>query len=92
MTRRRATRSRRDGGFAVVIVLLAIGIAGVVLASLQISALRQAMSGRESVAKVRAKWGARAGLEAVIARMANATQSPSESSGYTLYDSLVQVS
>jgi DNA uptake protein ComE-like DNA-binding protein len=75
-----------------VIVLLAIGIAGVVLASLQISALRQAMSGRESVAKVRAKWGARAGLEAVIARMANATQSPSESSGYALYDNLVQVS
>lgn len=83
---------RRDGGFAVVIVLLAIGIASVVLVSLQVSALRQAMSGRESVAKVRAKWAARAGLEAVIARLGNATQSPSEASGFAVLDDLVEVS
>jgi hypothetical protein len=88
--------SRRSGqsdrGFAVVIVLLAIGIASVVLVSLQVSALRQAMSGRESVAKVRAKWAARAGLEAVIARLGNATQSPSEASGFAVLDDLVEVS
>lgn len=92
----RATRSasgvRARRGFAVVIVLLAIGIASVVLVSLQVSAMRQAMSGRESAARVRAKWAARAGLEAVIARLANATQSPSETSGYAVADDLVEVS
>lgn len=92
------TRARSGGsgsnrrGFAVVIVLLAVGIAAVVLVSLQVSALRQAMSGREEVAKTRAKWAARAGLEAVIARLGNATQSPSDASGYAVYDKLVEVS
>lgn len=74
------------------IVLLAIGIAAVVLVSLQVSALRQAMSGREAAAKVRAKWAARAGLESVIARLENATQSPNDASGFSAYDSMVQVS
>lgn len=92
MISRPRTARCADRGFAVVVVLLAIGIAGVVLVSLQVSALRQAMSGREAVSKVRAKWAARAGLEAVIARLGNATQSPNEASGYGTYDDLIQVS
>ncbi len=89
---RSVRRARGQRGFAVVLVLLAIGIASVVLVSLQVSAMRQAMSGRESAARVKAKWAARAGLEAVIARLASETQSPSESSGYAAMDDMVEVS
>jgi len=89
---RRGSARSGERGFAVVIVLLAIGISAVVLVSLQVSALRQAMSGREEVAKTRAKWAARAGLEAVIARLGNATLSLSDASGYAVYDKLVEVS
>lgn len=91
LARSRGTLPDRRG-FAVVVVLLAVGIAAVVLVSLQVSALRQAMSGREEVAKTKAKWAARAGLEAVISRLGNATQSPSDASGYAVYDKLVEVS
>lgn len=63
-------RSLRDHrAFATLVVLLAVGVATVILVSLQASAFRQASAGRESLARVRAKWAARAGLEATIARL-----------------------
>ncbi len=62
-------RGRRLRGFATLIVLLAVAISTVILLTLQASAFRQAAAGREAVARVRAKWAARAGLEATIARL-----------------------
>lgn len=56
------------GGSATLVVLLAISLAAVVLVSLQSASLTQAAGGREAVARVRAKWAARAGLEATVAR------------------------
>lgn len=50
-------------------MLLAVGVATVILVTLQSSAFRQAAAGRESLAHIRAKWAARAGLEATIARL-----------------------
>ena len=48
---------------ALLIVLFAISIATIVLVSLQSTALRQATHGREALARVRAHWAARAGIE-----------------------------
>ena len=56
------------GGSATLVVLLTISLAAVVLISLQSASLTQAAGGREAVARVRAKWAARAGLEATVAR------------------------
>ena len=55
-------------GSAVLAVLLAIAIAGVVLVSLQGSSFAQAAAGREAVARLHAKWAARAGIESTISR------------------------
>lgn len=55
-------------GSATLVVLLAISLASVVLVSLQAASLAQATSGRDAVARVRAKWSARAGLESTLAR------------------------
>lgn len=55
-------------GSATLVVLLAVSLATVVLVSLQSASLSQAAGGREAVARVRAKWAARAGIEATIAR------------------------
>ncbi|MCW5764526.1 MAG: helix-hairpin-helix domain-containing protein [Phycisphaeraceae bacterium] len=67
-----AARARR--GFATALVLWAVAISSIVLVSLQVSAWRQAAAGREEVARVRAKWAARSGIEAMIARLQSETQ------------------
>ncbi|MEO1130202.1 MAG: hypothetical protein AAFX05_10925 [Planctomycetota bacterium] len=79
-------------GFATVIVLLAIAIATVVLIDLQSSALRQATAGREAVARVRAEWAARAGLESSISVLGNEAELNSENvTAYQVYDALDRV-
>lgn len=65
--RSRTSRSRR--GFAIAIVLWAVAMAALALAAVQMSAARQSTAGRESLARVRAQWAARAGLETVIATL-----------------------
>ncbi|HZW07473.1 MAG TPA: hypothetical protein VFF65_10140 [Phycisphaerales bacterium] len=67
MNRRRPTHARR--GFAIAIVLWAVAMAGLALAAVQMAAARQSTAGREALARVRAQWAARAGLENVIATL-----------------------
>ncbi len=62
--------------FATAIVLWVLAIATVVVAELQSTAFRQAGSGRIAMAQARARWAARAGVEAMIARLAQATIQP----------------
>lgn len=83
-------RSPRDG-FALVLVLMALGSATLILVSLQSSAYRQAMAGRESLARVRAAWAARAGLEATIARLGHDIESEPSGSAYTRVDDMAEV-
>lgn len=72
--------------FATVLVLWAVAISSIVLVSLQSSAWRQTAAGREAIGRVRAKWAARAGIEASIATLAADTLSPSETDAFaTLY-------
>jgi DNA uptake protein ComE-like DNA-binding protein len=59
-------RPRR--GFATLIVLWVVAVAAVVLVSVQRASLGEAVAGREAMARVRAYWAARSGLEAALAR------------------------
>lgn len=84
MTRRR--------GFVLVVVLIAVATSTLLLLSLQAASLRQAGEGREAVARVRAKWAARAGLEATIARLGFAAQNLENASPWSTLDDLAAVS
>lgn len=64
-------RPTTRAGFATIIVLAAIAMSTLVLVRLQSASYRQASAGREAVAATRARWAARAGLEATIARLAH---------------------
>lgn len=92
MSRLCAARARdARGGFALVLVMMALGSATLLLVSLQSSAYRQSMAGREAVARVRASWAARAGLEATIARLGNDIESEPSGSAYTRIDDMAEV-
>lgn len=86
-----SARGAKPRGFAMLIVLSIIVIAAFVLVAVQASALGQAAGGRESMARVRAKWAARAGIEATIARLEEATQNPNTGDAYAALDDLAEV-
>jgi type II secretory pathway component PulK len=81
----------RCHGFATFMVLWAIALLALVLVAIQSSAFRQAAGGREAVARVRAQWAARAGVEATIARLTQDTLSPDVSSATAVYSDLAGV-
>lgn len=60
----------------VVIVLWAIALATIVASAVQLTAYRQAVQGREVLARTQARWAARAGLEDTIAVLADHTFDP----------------
>ena len=67
---------RRARGSVVVVVVWSVAIAAVMVAATQIVTYRQAVVGRESLARVEARWAARAGLEQMIALMEFHTAAP----------------
>lgn len=82
--------SRR--GLALLIVLWAVVIASLVVVAIQATAFSQAAGGRESLARVRAFWAARAGVETMIARLDADTEDPDTSDAFGLYDRLADAS
>jgi DNA uptake protein ComE-like DNA-binding protein len=60
---------RTHRGSVVVVVVWAVAIAAVLVAATQIVTFRQAVVGRETLARVQARWAARAGVEQMIAIM-----------------------
>ncbi len=83
---------RRGGGFAIAMVVWAIGIATLILLALQGSAYAQAASGREAIARVRAFWAARGAVELVINRLQSDTTSQNPSGAADLLASLAEES
>jgi DNA uptake protein ComE-like DNA-binding protein len=83
-------RARRS--FATIIVLVAIGIAALILVTLQAAAWRSTASSRETLGRVRAMWAARAGVESTIAELAFNTTSPDLTNAYTVEDDMAAVS
>jgi type II secretory pathway component PulK len=71
----RSRRCRRRGS-VVLIVLWAIAIAAVIVAATQLIAFRTATMGREAIARVQARWAARAGVEETIAVLEYHTENP----------------
>lgn len=65
----RRQRHRQRPSFALILVIGAMAVSAIVLVALQSAALGDAGSSREAVARVRAYWAARSGLEATIARL-----------------------
>jgi type II secretory pathway component PulK len=70
-----ATAKNRRGS-VLVIVIWAVAIAAAIVAGLQILSFRQAVLGSDAVARVQARWAARAGVETMIAIMEYHTENP----------------
>jgi Type II secretion system (T2SS), protein K len=66
-------------GFATVLVVWVVAVTAIMLVGIQASAFRQAAAGREALARTRAYWAARGGIEATIARLAHDTENPDPS-------------
>jgi len=56
-------------GSVVVVVVWAVAVAAVLVSATQIVTFRQAVVGRETLARVQARWAARAGIEQMVAIM-----------------------
>lgn len=84
--------SIRSRGIATLMVIFAIGAVTLIVVALQSASYRQAAEGRTSAARVRAKWAARAGLEATIARFGHAVEGGSTGSAYSTPRDLAAVS
>jgi type II secretory pathway component PulK len=69
----------------VLVVLWAIAIAAVIVAATQLIAFRTATMGREAIARVQARWAARAGVEETIAVLEYHTESPNPDDALALH-------
>lgn len=75
-------------GFAMLLVMGAIVIAIMTLAIIQSTAFGQAAAGREELARVRAYWAARAGVESAVAQLEFDTQNPQFENAFQLAENL----
>lgn len=90
MTRRTHTTRARPA-FALALVLWAIAMAAIIIVGLEAASYRAASAGRETLARIRATWAARAGIEAVIARLQSETQQTEPVGGTSLLAALATV-
>lgn len=74
--------------FSTLMVLWVVAIAGLILAGVQAHAFGQASAGREALARVRAHWAARSGLELALARTEFDSLNPDTSNAFRLFDDL----
>ncbi|MBU3728496.1 MAG: hypothetical protein FGM37_04515 [Phycisphaerales bacterium] len=79
-------RSRR--GSVLAIVIWSIAICAAVAATVQVLATRQSVMGMESLARVQARWAARAGVETMIAIMEYHTENPDATDALALIKDL----
>ncbi len=86
----RGVHSRRRGS-TLILVLWTMGITTLILLSLQVSAMRQAAAGREAIARVQAKWAARAGVEECIAYLAWEVENAEDSDPVQLNAALEEI-
>ena len=78
-------------GMALIVVLWAVAMAVLIVSSLQVAAFGQASAGRESLARTRAYWAARAGIEASIAKLEFATDNPATSDAISVLEDMEAV-
>lgn len=83
--------SRRHRAFATLLVFTVIVLCAIVIGTIQATAFSQASGGRESLARVRAYWAARAGIEATIARLEFDTENPTPNDALQVMNDMVDV-
>lgn len=76
--------------FATFIVLWTIALAAMIVVALQSISHRTAAAGRTTLARTRAHWAARAGIEAQIAALTADTLAPDTTSAYTVHADLAE--
>ncbi|MCH2133425.1 MAG: general secretion pathway protein GspK [Phycisphaerales bacterium] len=72
-------------GLAIVVVIWAVAISGLLSASLLVFAGRLSMQGTEAQDRIAARWAARSGIEATIAKMAEISTFPEPDDALLLY-------
>lgn len=82
----------RQRALATLAVLWAVALVSIVLVAVQAGSFRESAAGREAVARTRAYWAARAGVESQIAKLTLSTLSPDPSSAFTLKEDLAAAS
>jgi len=78
----------RTRGSVIVLVIWAVAIAAVIVGAAQVLGFRAAMMGREAIAKVEARWAARAGIEETLAVLEYHTEQPDPSDARQMYKDL----
>jgi len=84
-------RAAAQRGFATLLVLGVVIVAMAVIVMVQATAFSQAASGRDAMARTRAYWAARAGLEVTIARLEWETENPNTEDAYATLDAMAEV-
>ncbi len=93
-SRRRSAQtrvSRNARGTVIVLVIWSVAIAAIVVGAAQVLAYRQATMGRETLARVEARWAARAGIEETIAVLEYHTEEPDPSDARQMFKDLETV-
>lgn len=78
----------RTRGSVIVLVIWAVAIAAVIVGAAQVLGFRAAMMGREAIAKVEARWAARAGIEETLAVLEYHTEQPDPTDARQMYKDL----
>ena len=86
--KQRVPNQRPRRGSVIVIVIWSIAIAAVIVGAAQVLAFRQAAMGRESIAKVEARWAARAGVEETLAVLEYHTEEPDPTDSRQMFKDL----
>ncbi len=84
--RRRTAHGRR--GSVIVLVIWAVAIAAVIVGAAQVLGFRAATMGREAIAKVEARWAARAGIEETLAVLEYHTEEPDPTDARQMFKDL----
>ena len=93
LTRRGSVLARRGSvlprrGSVIVLVIWAVAIAAVIVGAAQVLGFRAATMGREAIAKVEARWAARAGIEETLAVLEYHTEEPDPTDARQLFKDL----
>ena len=86
IARRGSMLARR--GSVIVLVIWAVAIAAVIVGAAQVLGFRAATMGREAIAKVEARWAARAGIEETLAVLEYHTEEPDPTDARQLFKDL----
>lgn len=84
-TIRRGARSRTRRGSVVMIALWSIALGAIIAGAVQIASQRQSMTGRQALARVQARWAARAGVERIISILGYHNENPDPDDAMRVY-------